>query len=417
MYSIREFGATGSGQGNEAPAIQSAVDACHEAGGGTVVVPAGNYQCGTIRLRSHVTLHLESGATLWTSPEWGDYETGTFGHGYMLMADDAEHIALTGEGIIRGRGEGPLGRYFGVPSFPDYRVGILLFQRCRHVSIRDLTILYSDAWTVHLKRCENVFIRGLTIYNDVRHINSDGIDPNSCRDVHISDCHIVAGDDCIVLKSTDPYPCENVVVTNCTLETTCAAIKLGTESHGDFRDVHFSNCTIRNTSVGIGFYLKDGATMERVSFSNISIETLPQEEGRHVVYSLFMDIERRNPDSRIGLIRDVVFRDIQIKGGAGALLQGMPESPIENLSLQNVTVRVDESADWSKRIKAIGGRRSTSDERDTLYARKPSYLTFAHIRGLLLQDVRVFIEPSVQARWPRAAVSLHECEQSDPGGL
>jgi hypothetical protein len=413
MMRVTDHGAKGDRSQNDAPAIQAAIDACHQSGGGIVVVPAGNYICGTIRMRDGVTLDLRPGATLWTSPDPADYESderapGT--HGYLLVADGVRNIGLIGLGTIRGHGDTPLGRYFGVPEFPPFRIGMVLWKDCDHVTIRDVTFLYCDSWTLHVQRCNRVVIDGITILNDIRHINSDGIDPNSCRDVHISNCHIVAGDDCIVLKSTQALPCENVVVTNCTLETTCTAIKLGTESHGDFRDIHFSNCTIRKTSVGIGFYLKDGATMERISFSGISIESYPLDYKRHSVLPIWVDIERRDPDSKLGRIRDVSFSDIQISSQASAVIQGMPERKIENLSMRNITMRVADTVSYAERSKAIGSsRRTTSDVRDTLYVQKPSYFTIANVDGLRLEGLRAFVGDEAQAVEQRSGLGLYSC--------
>ncbi len=406
MFNVREFGARGDKHNNDRVAIQAAVEACNKAGGGAVYFPSGDYLSGTIRLLSNVTLQLDAGATLWASTDPVDYEGQPSRH--LLFAEDAEHISILGEGTIHGQGTADYGSRWGVPDRPKFRTGILLFHRCRDVAIRGVKILYSDSWAVHLRRCETVFIDGVTIFNNIHRLNSDGIDPNSCRDVHISNCHIVAGDDCIVLKATEPYPCENVVVTNCTLETTCAAMKLGTESRGDFRDVHFSNCTIRNTPVGIGFYMKDGTTMERVTFSNISIENC--EAANHQVFPIFMDIERRHADSGVGRIRDVVFRDIQVKSGSGILIQGMPESPIENLTLQNASIRVESADDYARRHKAVGGTRTTSDERDTCYARLPSYVTLAHVDGLTLENVRVLIAEEAFQQHERSAVCGREVE-------
>lgn len=408
VFSVRDHGAKGDRTTNDTVAIQKAIDACNSAGGGIVVFPAGNYLSGSLELRSHVTLQLDAGATLWISTDPRDYANKRRGN--LLYAQNAEHIAIVGQGTIHGQGTADYGRRRGVKEeAPSFRTGILLFENCRHVIIRDVTILFSDAWTIHLQRCETVFIDGVTIFNNYYRTNSDGIDPNSCRDVHISNCHIVAGDDCIVLKSTEPYPCENVVVTNCTLETIATALKLGTESHGDFRNIHFSNCTIRNTPVGIGFYMKDGATMERVTFSNISIES--SSPSLHTVYPVFMDIEKRNPDSRSGKIRDVTFRDITIHTGAGSLIQGMPESPIENLTLQNITVRVDRAEDHSKRSKPVGGTRTTRDDRDTKYARQPAYLILAHVNGLLVDNIRVLVSDEVHRQYERSAISGHLLEQ------
>jgi hypothetical protein len=418
MFNIVEFGARNDPQFNSQAAIQAAIDACAQAGGGTVYVPPGNYLSGTVRLRSQVTLHLDAGATLWASttrsdfPSPDDYEKGgRWVVGALLVAENEEHIGIEGDGVIHGQGTADYGARWGVPETLPFRRGIALIHNCRHVTIRGVTILFGDAWTVHLQRCENVFIDRVTILNNPRRLNSDGIDPNSCRNVHISNCHIIAGDDCIVLKSTEPYPCENILVTNCTLETTCAAIKIGTESFGDFRHLHFSNCTIRNTARGIGIYVKDGATVEQVTFSDISIETC-DERPQADSFPIFIDIEKRAADSRTGRIRDITFRDIYIRTRSGILIQGMPSSPIENLTLQNVTCRIENPMDYSSRAKSRGGRRAgPGDERDTLYARQPAYLTLAHANGLVLDNISVLMSEEDWAKYERAAV--YGCELQD----
>lgn len=148
--------------------------------------------------------------------------------------------------------------------------------------------------------------------------------------------------------------------------------------------------------------------MERVTFSNISIET--SDAARHQVFPIFMDIEKRHPDSKIGRIRDVIFRDIQIRSDSGVLIQGMPESPIEELTIQNLTLRVDHAADYSNRRKAVGGTRTTKDDRDTCYARLPSYVTLAHVHGLMLDNVRVLIGEDAFQQYERSAICGHELE-------
>ncbi|MCX8036938.1 MAG: glycosyl hydrolase family 28 protein [Candidatus Sumerlaeia bacterium] len=412
-FDVRAYGAKGDRKTNDQKAIQAALDACAKAGGGTVYFPAGDYLSGSLRIPSRITLHIDSGATLYVSTDAKDYKTT--GRGQLLVAQKAEHIAIVGAGCIHGQGTADYGRGKGQKEPPAFRTGILLFEDCRNILIRDITILYSDSWTLHFRRCDNVTVDGVTIRNNYYRANSDGIDPNSCRNVRISNCHIVAGDDCIVLKATEPYPCENVVVTNCTLETIATALKLGTESRGDFRNIHFSNCTIRNSPVGIGFYMKDGATMERVTFSNISIES--STPTLHSVYPIFMDIEKRHKDSKIGRIRDITFRDIQIASGYGSLLQGMPESPLENLTLDSITIRVDQAYDQSRRNKHVGGNRTYKDERDTLYTRRPSYLTLAHVRGLWMNNIRVAVAPEAFAKFERSAVSLHEISDATVRGV
>ena len=150
--------------------------------------------------------------------------------------------------------------------------------------------------------------------------------------------------------------------------------------------------------------------MERVTFSNISIEISDDATPKSQTFPIFMDIEKRHPDSPIGRIRDVIFRDIQIQSGSGILIQGMPESPIEELTMQNLTFRVQHADDYSERRKAVGGRRTTSDDRDTRYAGLPSYVTLAHVNGLMLDNVRVLIEEDAFNQHERSAICGHELE-------
>ncbi|MBE3096352.1 MAG: glycoside hydrolase family 28 protein [Planctomycetes bacterium] len=406
VFNVRDYGAKGDKQADDQKAIQAAIDACAKAGGRTVRLPPGDYLSGTLHLRSHTMLYLDKGATLWASTDPAHYEGKTSGH--LLVADNATDVGVYGQGTINGQGTADYGARWGAPDKPAFRTGILLFTQCRDVDIRGVTILYSDAWTLHLKRCENVTIEGVTIRNNPKRLNSDGIDPNSCKRVRISNCTIIAGDDCIVLKATEPYPCEDVVVTGCTLETTCAALKLGTESVGDFRDIRFENCTIRNSPVGLGFYLKDGATMERVTARNLKMEIC--DPSYHDVAPLFMDIEKRNPDSKVGTIRDVTLENIDIRAGSGLLLQGMPESPIENLVLRNITLRVDRADDYATRKKPVGGRRTTRDERDTCFARLPSYAAVAHVKGLTIDGLRVLVSNEAMQAFPRSALAARGIE-------
>lgn len=436
MFNVRDYGATGNRQDFAREAIQTAIDACRDAGGGTVFLPAGDYESGGLELYSYVTLHLDAGATIWISQNPEDFfdrqdfydraaSEGFASVAPLLSADNQEHISVVGSGTIHGQATADWNWYRD--ENPSFRTGIIYFRGCRQVTIHGVTILYSDFWGIHLERCDTVYIDRVTIRNNIHRFNSDGIAPNSCRNVHISNCHIVSGDDCIVLKADEvDFPCEDVVVTNCTLESPCTALKLGTGSFGDFRDIHFSNCTIRRTGVGIGLYVNDGATMERITFSNISIDTLPvgdplafkdwrrDQKGDSIynVFPIFFDIQRRDPDSRLGKIRDVVLRDIQIASASAALIQGTPESHIENLTLQNITLRVDTAKDPSSLYKALGGMRSTPEALDTVYARQPSYVTLAHVSGVTLDNVRVLIGKRAFAEYERSAVYAHDVEDA-----
>jgi hypothetical protein len=117
-----------------------------------------------------------------------------------------------------------------------------------------------------------------------------------------------------------------------------------------------------------------------------------------------MDVERRYSDSEVGTIRDVTYQNIHLHSSGGALIQGMPSSPIENLTMQNITMRIAVPLDYANRRKPKGSARNTPDDRDTLYARKPSYLTLAHVLGLTVDNVRVLMSEDTFAAYERTAV-------------
>ncbi|MBM3858893.1 MAG: glycoside hydrolase family 28 protein [Verrucomicrobia bacterium] len=402
-FDVRKFGAKGDRETLDQPAIQAALDACAKAGGGTVKLPPGDYLSGTLRFASGVTLELARGATLWASTNRAHYIGTGKTSGHLLVASNVSQIAVVGQGTINGQGAADYGDRWGVPKKPEFRVGILLFTACTNITVRNVTVRNSDAWTLHFKRCEHITVDGVTIRNNYRRLNSDGIDPNSCRHVRITRCHIIAGDDCIVLKSTEPHPCEDVVVSDCQLESAASALKLGTESHGDFRNIRFERCVIRNSPTGIGLYLKDGAAMENIAFTDIELTS--STATNRVITPIFMDIEKRHPHSKIGTMRNITFENISMHSGSSVLIQGMPESPIENLTLRNLKLQVTRPDDFAKRKKPVGGRRTTREERDALYAQLPTYFALAHIRNLTLEDVTVNIAPEAFARFERSAVS------------
>jgi hypothetical protein len=417
IYDVRRFGARAGRKSNAAPAFQSAIDACHQAGGGTVYVPPGEYLAGGLLLRSRVAIYLEAGTTVYASTRPDDYRR----HGpNLISARKAEFISVLGPGILHGQGTQDLGRRPGAANEPrpEFRTQVILLEDCRNVILRDFTILYSDSWACHLRHCEKVVLDGLTILNNYFRTNSDGIDPESCRDVRISNCHITAGDDCICLKTSEGIPCEDIVVTNCTTESIATAIKLGTASEGDFRNITISNCTVRNSTVGVGFFIKDGGTIQGVTVSNLAIETLRDpslvnaERLRNMIYPLFLDIERRRNNSPVGAIRDVLFSNIEIRSDNGILMQGMQDSAIENLTLHNILLRVTRPFDYSRRAKHAGGSSNPDDDRITRFARLPSYCTLANVRNAVVDNLRIEAAPGVLEAFPRSALTVFHAQEA-----
>lgn len=414
-FNIRDYGAKGDKTNDDTSAIQAAIDACNKSGGGEVVVPPGNYFSGVIILKNNVTLNLQNGAMIWESGDIKDFASSPIkeGHGYLIVATNQENIIICGDGKIIGTGHDDLGRRAGAPHQPNppNRFGIVHFVGCRNVRMRDLNILDSEAHAVVFTECKNVFVDGVSIVNNFFRVNTDGIDPDSCTNVFISNCYIIAGDDCICPKTESGKPLENLVVENCVLESVSAAIKLGTGSSGDFRDVKVSNCVIRNSGIGLGLFIKDGGTVERVSFSNISIETTtadtPINSGlRNTIMPIYIDLTKRNPNSALSHIRDVSFDNIQIASDSSIVIQGLTNRPIENLTLRDITFRVTGAFNFSQRTKRDGGESTYQDENRTLYVRQPTYCALANINGLTVDNVRVLVDKAATKEFDRSAVAI-----------
>ena len=241
---VRDHGAKGDRHAIDTRAIQAAIDAAGRSGR-TVYFPPGEYLSGTLHLRSHTTLRLEAGATLVASPDDADFdpvehldhdsssdrETTDFRFA-LLQGQDLTDVSILGPGRIdgnRAKRGGPKP---------------IALKQCRNIRIAALTIINAPNYNISLLGCARVEIVGVTILNGY----SDGIDPDCCQDVRITNCHIDSRDDAIVLKTSFALgrrrATQDVTVTNCYLTTVHNALKLGTETTGDFRNIVFSNCTI-----------------------------------------------------------------------------------------------------------------------------------------------------------------------------
>jgi polygalacturonase len=413
-FNVRDFGAKADGTNNDAPAIQGAIDACNQSGGGEVVIPAGNYFSGKIVLKSNVTLKLENGAAIFESGEILDFDKDPpkGEHGYLIVATNQQNLVICGDGKIIGTGQEDLGRRNGEAhkANPSHRFGIVHFEDCQNVRLRNVTILDSEAHAVVFDECQNVFVDSVSIINNYFRVNTDGIDPDSCTNVFISNCYIVAGDDCICPK-TDNGSLENLVVENCILESISAGFKLGTGSRGDFRDITVANCVIRNSGIGLGLFIKDGGTAERISFSNISIETTrkdtPVNSGlRNTIIPIYIDLTKRTPDSPLSRIRNVSFSNIQISSDNSIVIQGLTNRPIEGLMLDNITFRVNNAFDFSQRTKREGGESTYRDENRTLYVRQPTWCALANVKDFAVYNLHLSCGEDISKEFPRSVISI-----------
>jgi polygalacturonase len=261
-YNVLKYGAKNDSSKLATAAIKKAIDAASKAGGGTVFFPAGKYLTGPIHLKSNITIFIDAGAELHFSDNFDHYlpmvksryegvDVTSFSP--LFYAYKAENIAIKGRGLIDGHGKKwwdfVEGYKEGQPRskwqllFDELNKDILLpddpkqmkrgFLRppfiqtmyCKNVQIDGITIQNSPFWTVNPQFSENVTIHGVTIFNPHSLApNTDGINPESCNNVHISNSHISVGDDCITIKSGKDkpgramnVPAENYTITNCTM--------------------------------------------------------------------------------------------------------------------------------------------------------------------------------------------------------
>jgi len=317
------------------------------------VLPSGQFLCGFLELKSNVDLHLSPGAVLLSSPNISDYETehDTRGLLFLLYAIDAENISITGGGTIDGNGrafieKGPAHIHLKKGPRP-FTVGIV---GCRNVTMKDIKIVDAAHWTVTLVGCDDALIHGIRIVNDMLMPNSDGIDLERCRNVRISDCHIEAGDDCIVFKTNrrwDGYgPCENVTVTGCTMVSNSFAVNMGCEVQEPIRNIVVDSCVIRSSHRGVGIHLSEASDVENIVFSNLIIET----RYRHpdwwgAAEPIYIVALPWTENDTVGTVRHIRFTNILCRGENGVFVLGEDESTIDDVVFDNVRVELDKWTD------------------------------------------------------------------------
>jgi len=391
IFDVTEFGATPDGQTLCTSAIQSAIDACAKAGGGKVIVPPGRFLTGPLFLKSNLTFEVVAGATLLGSTNFKDYpamqgrweglDRTIFAS--LLTGDGLENVTITGGGTLDGQGsvwwdafrktmalrraQGLLGREPENPpgsplAWPRPRM--INLYRSKNVRISGLLIVNSPSWNIHPVLCEEVCIDGVTIINPVPSPNTDGIDPESCRNVMISNCYISTGDDCIVIKSgykhqeENPYTvCENIVITNCVFGKGHGGVVIGSETAGGVRNLATSNCVCDGTVRGL--YIKTargrGSVIEDVRADNWTMRNLTEAAVTVSLIYERTDADRAMPvDETTPTVRNIHFSRVTATNVPHAIvIQGLPESPIQNLTLSDIAVNSSGSGATCERVHGM----------------------------------------------------------------
>ena len=375
QFSIADYGAQSGGKANCTAAFAGAVEACSKAGGGRVLVPAGEWLTGPIHLRSRVHLHLADGAVLRFSQKFEDYLPAVlvqrggvrcYTYSPLIYARDCTDVAVTGKGTLDGQGQvwwpwqkqqpgmkwliGPEGgraplaeRVFNTPE-QGVRPPFIQFYGCKNVLLEGFTIKDGPSWTIHPVYCENVIARGLTI-RTYGVVNGDGIDPDSCRNMLIEYCDFDNGDDCVVLKAgrdDDAWavgkPCENIVVRHCRMGRGHGAIAVGSEMSAGVRNVFVHDCHVDGSHNGI--YMKSKAGRDGV-VENVWVRNVKIANVRDNAIFLNLRYEGGKPKvEHLPVFRNINIEKIECAKAARAItIDGLPGSLIQKVSFADLTLR------------------------------------------------------------------------------
>jgi polygalacturonase len=431
-FNVRKFGAAGDGKALDSPAINKAIDAAAEAGGGTVLIPAGSYLSGSIHLKSNIHLLLDAGATIIGAPQsmnaydetegWSDnpYQDGghCYFHNSLIWGAHLSNVSITGQGVINGgglvSGDGLLDQMCGFAdwgkkspgtpqgNYPPARLGnkAVALKLCRNVLIRDVTILHGGHFAILVTGCDD-----MTVDNVTMDTNRDGIDIDCCRNVAISNCRVNSpNDDAICPKSTNALGgglTENLSIVNCQVsgfeEGTLmdgtmkpgkrhnGRIKFGTESSGGFRNCVVANCTFRSCD-GLALEEVDGGIMEDISVNNITMVDVPD-------YAIYITTGKRDRTPNLtteSRARNIVISNV-IADGVGKMsgiqIMGLPEQPILGVRLENIRLISKGGGtveDAAINPKELGTGYPEPGKIGTL----PAYAIYArHVRDLELADI------------------------------
>ena len=390
VFPARDFPVTdfGAADGQDiTSALQAAIQACHAAGGGRVVVAPGHYTSGPIHLRSRVCLHLEAGATISFPPEPERYlpvvrafyeGNECLNYSPFVYACGAEHIAITGQGTLNGNGTDPVWavdlvernaqqgdaarlREMGEQQTPlaqrtfggghGLRPNMIQFIKCRHILIEGVTLVDSPMWMLHPVLCDHVVVSGITIHNNVK--NGDGFDPECCQWVWVKDCRFATRDDGIAVKSgrnvegrERNVPTTDMVVERCVFDRAPEpalsrnGFAVGSEVSGGVARLYVRDCTIHSRLRGI--FIKSnterGGCLEELHFRDIQIDD-PDQRGMAGSLVVGMHYGPENGEGRENGAYPPVFQSFSFERLHGSQaqhafeLRGVEKSLLRNVRL------------------------------------------------------------------------------------
>ena len=374
-----DFGALGDGKADDTHPIQSAIYACPE--GGRVVIPTGEYRIIGLFLKSGVNIELKKGAVLKAIPERAghgifpgvlpsadgndEYNLGTWEGNPLPMFSaiicgiGVKNVSIYGEGVIDGAAD--FDNWWHEPKVMNmaYRPRLFFIKDSKRVYLQGVTLKNSPSWTIHPFFSEDLGFYNIKINNPFNSPNTDGLDPESCRNIEIAGVEFSLGDDCIAVKAGKIYmgkkfkkPSESIRVHNCLMQNGHGAVTIGSEMAGGVKNLTVEDCDFVNTDRGLRIKTRRGrgrdAVLDRIIFRNIKMDHVmtpfvvnsfyfcdPDGKTDYVQSREFFPADERTP-----LIRRLEFEDIEAVNChvAAAYIEGLPEAKIEELIMRHIDV-------------------------------------------------------------------------------
>lgn len=385
---VREFGAKGDGVSDDTLAIQSAIMACPKQG--RVLIPEGIYRFVCLFLKDDLTMELAKGAVLsaftererfpyypgmiGTTDGTGEYHLGTWegdpGRMFcgLITGTNVRHVHLYGEGTIDGNASGDNWWYNCKEQRIAWRPRMIFLNHCEDITMMGIRVQNSPSWNIHPFFSNHLRFIGLDVLNPKDSPNTDGLDPESCRDVELLGLHFSVGDDCIALKSGKIYmgktfqtPCEDIRIRQCSMNDGHGSITLGSEMGAGIKNLTVSQCRFTNTDRGLRIKTRRGrgkdAVIEAVCFDGIIMDGVLTPFVANSFYFCDSDgktdyVQNRNPlpvDERTPEIKSLIFKNIEARNVhcAAAYLYGLPEKKIGLVEMEHVSISYAEDAQAS----------------------------------------------------------------------
>jgi exo-poly-alpha-galacturonosidase len=387
---ITDHGAIGDGQTLNTKAIQTAIDRSAADGGGVVVVPKGTFITGSIFLKQGVNLQVEKDGVLNGSVNPEDYpQVDTRWEGVerkftaaLLNAVDMTGVEVIGEGTIDGSGDQWIdrsrqqrqqqsqvqqgqqgqqgqpaqqgqqpqgaGRSGFTPTLPP-RPRLICFQNCRKVHIANLSLRNQALWCLHILYCDEVVVENINIRARHDIPSSDGIDPDSSRNVVITKCDIDVNDDCISIKAGKDAdgarvnrPCENIIIEKCRFGYGHGAVAMGSEVTGGVRNVEVRDCVVEDDNwepIRFKSQPSRGGVVENITYRNIELRNTRQAFNFNMEWRMVRPIAP--PAKVLTVVRNVQLINITGTVKSGGVIHGMKDSPIENVKFENCKISAE----------------------------------------------------------------------------